>query len=791
MMPTGNLQRMTPARYIMVGGFLGAGKTTAILRMAEALDRGGRRVGLITNDQSVGLVDTTVLAAHGFPVEEITGGCFCCRFNSLVDAAERLAAGTRPDVFIAEPVGSCTDLRASVSYPLRRMYGDAYTVAPLSVVVDPVRALRVLGLEPGRSFSPKVLYVYRKQLEEAELIVINKIDAIEPARVAVLREALTREYPAARIFEVSARTGQGMDAWIDVLTHDEAAGDADLDIDYATYGEGEALLGWVNCTHRLAGADFDGNAFVHDVAARIAGTLSVAGTEIAHLKMTLTPAGGDGDLAVLNQVRTEQRAELSHALDGELSRGELIVNLRAEGDPARLAAAVDTAILDAADAQSLVVSLVHSEHFRPGQPNPTHRLAPVVGRQRRHVVARPLLPLRLRPGRAPAGQAGRAARADRSRRRLRRRRRSVRDVGAQGPGAEGVRGLRAADAGRLLSAGAALDVQRGRGAARRVEGAGAEHAGGDGRTDRRRAGRRRAAHARRGAGCRRTGARRGAGPMSASITARSPLLVVLYEGAGAMPLEAEARFEITRALLEKGYRIITTRAGRGGTTPGERQVLVLGRFTGEPPAEAVAGTGAAVHFRSLDGVAPADVVALVEGVGGDAQTQKPGGWKPWFPVIDYTRCTNCMQCLSFCLFDVYGVSTDKQDPGAEPEQLQDRLPGLLARLPGSGDHVPEVPARPDQRRRGERRRHPAREAMKVDISALLGGDIYAALRDRSAKAKSRFSKERDDERALKERQNCLIKLQAAARHPGGGARARCRRRTRSAPRPKRRGAPRR
>ena len=49
--------------------------------------------------------------------------------------------------------------------------------------------------------------------------------------------------------------------------------------------------------------------------------------------------------------------------------------------------------------------------------------------------------------------------------------------------------------------------------------------------------------------------------------------------------------------------------------------------------------------------------------------------------------------------------------------------------------------------------------MKVDISALLGGDIYAALRDRSAKAKSRFSKERDEERALKERQKCLVKLQ--------------------------------
>jgi ferredoxin len=52
-----------------------------------------------------------------------------------------------------------------------------------------------------------------------------------------------------------------------------------------------------------------------------------------------------------------------------------------------------------------------------------------------------------------------------------------------------------------------------------------------------------------------------------------------------------------------------------------------------------------------------------------------------------------------------------------------------------------------------------REAMKVDISALLGGDIYSLLRDRSEKAKSRFSKERDDQRALKERQNCLTKLQ--------------------------------
>jgi NAD-dependent dihydropyrimidine dehydrogenase PreA subunit len=136
-------------------------------------------------------------------------------------------------------------------------------------------------------------------------------------------------------------------------------------------------------------------------------------------------------------------------------------------------------------------------------------------------------------------------------------------------------------------------------------------------------------------------------------------------------------------------------------------------------------------------------------------TGKP--WKPWFPVIDYTRCTNCMQCLSFCLFDVYGVSADKKIQVQNQSNCKTDCPACSRVCPEVAIMFPKYrhgPINGDEVAAEDVRR----EAMKVDISALLGGDVYALLRDRSAKAKSRFSKERDEERALKERQNCLVKL---------------------------------
>jgi G3E family GTPase len=368
------------ARYVMIGGFLGAGKTTAVAALAQRLVAQGLRVGLITNDQGSELVDTAMLRARGFATEEIPGGCFCCRFNSLVDAAEKLDAETRPDVFIAEPVGSCTDLVATVTYPLRRIYGEQFTIAPLSVLVDPVRAERIFGLsEGGGRFSEKVLYIYRKQLEEADLIVITKSDLLDAERLAALRAKLGAEFPHAEIVEVSVREGRGMEAWFSRVETSEQASRATMEVDYEIYAEGEALLGWLNATVQLAApAGFASDAVLHLLARDVKTRLG--GAEIAHLKMTLSPDGGLGDVAVINLVRSDFVPELSLRLDEPVTSGQLIINARAEAAPEALRDAVRDAVA-ALPGQfpGLTAQLDHLEFFRPGKPQPTHRDAVAAG----------------------------------------------------------------------------------------------------------------------------------------------------------------------------------------------------------------------------------------------------------------------------------------------------------------------------------------------------------------------------------------------------------------------------
>ena len=248
---------MATTKVILVGGFLGAGKTTLLAQAAARLTGQGKRVGLVANDQAADLVDTEVLKDAGSKVEEVAGGCFCCRFPDMISAMERLVRETAADVLIGEPVGSCTDLSATVLQPLKKLHGHQFDVAPFSVLVDghQVRVLAPVqtAAEQRESarFPDNVLYIYDKQLEEADLIVLNKADRLSPDELADLKAALSQRFPDTPLLTMSAMTGDGVDAWLDFISQGQSAGRKIAEVDYDTYAAGEAALGWMNASAKL------------------------------------------------------------------------------------------------------------------------------------------------------------------------------------------------------------------------------------------------------------------------------------------------------------------------------------------------------------------------------------------------------------------------------------------------------------------------------------------------------------------------------------------------------------
>jgi len=242
-----------------------------------------------------------------------------------------------------------------------------------------------------------------------------------------------------------------------------------------------------------------------------------------------------------------------------------------------------------------------------------------------------------------------------------------------------------------------------------------------------------------------------------SLKDQTTLRIVLYEGEGAQPLEPQERFAALTALLEKGYAV-TRAASQGQVAPADRSaLLVMGRFGQGPPALEDAEGRIQIRFQDINGFDPARIVEMVETARSETNAAKHGEWKPWFPVIDYDRCTNCMQCLSFCLFGVYGVDERQKIQVQNNDNCKTNCPACSRVCPEAAIMFPKYRSGPingDVVSDADLQR----EKMKVDISALLGGDIYSLLRERTEKARSRFSKERDSNKALQERQKCLVKL---------------------------------
>lgn len=361
-------------KLILVGGFLGAGKTTLLREAARRLAQQGQSVGLVTNDQAPDLVDTAWLSPSGTGVREVAGSCFCCNFAGFRDAVRSLEdSGAR--LVIAEPVGSCTDLSATILQPLKERHPE-WRVAPLSVLADPLRLRGVLR-EPHPRLHADAAYILRLQLEEADRILLTKVDTLTDTQREEMAAYLKDQFPHAPVDAISALTGEGLEAWLAAVLSQAPAGTRIVDVDYDRYAHGEAVLGWLNAVLDLrwiGGLEPEWGGFVEQLFSTLRDRLKESGSEIGHIKMLLeTPQGR----LVANL--TGLQDELKVRQEGTLGRltAVLTANARVQASPEETEAVFRNALKEASYGR--VAATFRAMHcLQPGRPVPTYRYSAVV-----------------------------------------------------------------------------------------------------------------------------------------------------------------------------------------------------------------------------------------------------------------------------------------------------------------------------------------------------------------------------------------------------------------------------
>jgi len=363
-------------RIIFVGGFLGAGKTTLLWNAANILVARGKRVGVITNDQAPDLVDTGLLARRGLSVGEVAGSCFCCNFRGLIRAAGKLRDETRADVLLAEPVGSCTDLSGAILQPLKERFREEFVPTPLSVLADPERVSRVLdgkrsGMHRGTA------YIIRKQIEEADRILISKVDLLHKSRITALTKKLSAAYTDIPVRTISALTGVGVAEWLDDVLSSRKAGGRIADIDYDLYAEGEAALGWMNAEIDLDASKCcvpDWRLLCLFLMQRIQDSCRVNKAPVGHVKMLMST--GDKTCTV-NMTCVKGKIDLRGEVDESTPIAHLVVNARVEMPPEDLERLLRET-LETLLTGRVKISYRRLHRFRPGRPDPTHRYREVI-----------------------------------------------------------------------------------------------------------------------------------------------------------------------------------------------------------------------------------------------------------------------------------------------------------------------------------------------------------------------------------------------------------------------------
>jgi G3E family GTPase len=334
-------------KIVFLGGYLGAGKTTLAYNVARALNEQGKSVSVVMNDQGNVLVDTQFMERAGVDVREVVGACFCTKFDEFVKSARSLVAVGRPDIIIAEPIGTSTSLMSSVIVPMRTIYKDEFQVSPLFVVVDGHRAKEMLDKEHVPSLAnARMIPVH--QMHEAEVIVISKTDLLSRAERKEVMAGVMAEVPDAQVIEFSSVDGRNISSILDIINSERETTKAAPSVDQRAFSTEKAMMGWYSADCRISSTD--GKVDTYDLLMGMMKGIAARfrSEDIAHVKIFLNSPGASAKISLVEDSIQVDVLKGGRHFEGE---AELVLNSRVRSPPEPLRSAIES-VMDEAFARA-------------------------------------------------------------------------------------------------------------------------------------------------------------------------------------------------------------------------------------------------------------------------------------------------------------------------------------------------------------------------------------------------------------------------------------------------------
>ena len=355
-------------RMLVLGGYLGAGKTTLAINLAKTLkEKRDKSVSIIMNDQGDVLVDTEYSKDAGFDTRDIMGGCFCTNFDTFVSSARTLVTTGKPDVIIAEPIGTSTNIMSTVVAPLRSLYPDEFSVAPFAVVVDCVRAMDILSDKENRDVNT-VDIIPAHQIREAEIVILSKADMASKDRIQQIRDKILEILPGVRIVETSSMDLRNIDSIIDIILSDEVSTKAPTGEQNKGFAFEKAKLGWYSGTFDVTPTDdVDMYSLETDLMKGVA--QEYGSKSIVHVKVLVE---SKESAAKMSMVEENIQVDGIYGSRYIKTPGKLVLNARVVSPPKRLEDTMRRLIDELPSKYPLTLVKTGEKCFTPKPESPSH-----------------------------------------------------------------------------------------------------------------------------------------------------------------------------------------------------------------------------------------------------------------------------------------------------------------------------------------------------------------------------------------------------------------------------------